>query len=93
MAAKAKNASEFAMDSSLTIAVPEKKEEYTGPTVSVYLPEIEGGGEEGVKVDQYEHVSIANENKETIYYVLRGERVDVPVAVFIALKEKYGKRL
>lgn len=93
MATKAKNASEFAMESSLTIAVPEKKEEYTGPMVSVYLPEIEGGGEEGVKVDQYEHVSIGNENKETIYYVLRGERVDVPVPVFIALKERYGKRL
>lgn len=75
----------------LTTAVNEKEETYSGPFVDVFLPELEGGGVDGIKVDQYEHVTIANEQKETIYRVHRGERVSVPVPVFMALKEKYPK--
>ena len=59
--------------------------------MDVFLPELEGGGGDGLKVDQYEHVTIANEKEETIYRVHRGERVSVPVPVFMALKEKYPK--
>lgn len=75
----------------MTTAVVRENVKYNGPYVSVFLPTLEGGDDEGMKVDQYEHVTIANEDKETVYYVHRGEHVDVPVPVFIALKEKYPK--
>lgn len=75
----------------LTNAVVRKKPTYTGPYVSIFLPEIEGGGQDGLKVDQYEHVTLANEKGEENYRVLRGTHVDVPVPVFIALKERYPK--
>ena len=75
----------------LTTAVEKKEPTYVGPYVDVFLPELEGGGEDGIKVDQYEHVTLANETGETIYRVHRGERVSVPVPVFMALKERYPK--
>ena len=74
----------------LTVIMEEKKPDYTGPYVDIFLPALDDGGG-GLKVDQYEHVTIANEQKETSYRVLRGEHVQVPVPVFIALKEKYPK--
>ena len=74
-------------DNVLTFQVTEETKE-TGPTVEVYLPELPGGGD-GVKVDQDEHVTIANEEHETCYKVHRGERVQVPISVFMVLKEKY----
>jgi hypothetical protein len=64
---------------------------YKGPKVTVLLPRLEDSGDEGIQVDQYEHVTIANEKKETCYKVLRGEPVDVPVPVFIELKKRYPK--
>lgn len=80
-------------DDNITVQTPEEKPDYTGPYVEVFLPVIEDGGNNGMKVDQYEHVTIANEKKETCYKVLRGERVPVPVPVFMALKERYGKKI
>ena len=77
--------------SPLTIQSIEKEPDYKGPYVDVFLPALEDSGDGGLKVDQYEHVTIANEDKETCYKVLRGERVPVPVPVFIALKERYPK--
>ena len=77
----------------LSIVSPPPKESYKGPTVTVFLPEIEGDGTEGLVVDQYEHVTIANERGETLYRIHRGEQVEVPVAVYIVLKEKYGKKI
>jgi hypothetical protein len=75
----------------LTFTVAEKKEEYTGPRVTIFLPELEDPGSEGLKVDQYEHVTIANEVKETNYRIHRGEWVEVPVPVYVQLKNKYPK--
>lgn len=80
---------ELMVKDSLTSAVVHAKPTYTGPYVSIFLPELEGGGQDGIKVDQYEHVTLANEKREEIYRVLRGTHVDVPVPVFIALKERY----
>ena len=77
-------------DNVLTIAVPAEEKKYKGPYVSVFLPELEDTGG-GMKVDQFEHVTIANEDGEECYKVLRGSHVDVPVPVFIALKERYPK--
>lgn len=74
----------------LTISTPAKEERQTFPMVTVNIPALPDDGN-GVKVDQYEHVTIANELKETCYKVLRGEPVEVPVPVFIQLKERYPK--
>lgn len=74
----------------LTFVAPNETSEYNGPMVDVFLPELEGGGN-GLKVDQYEHVTISNGNTETPYKILRGEHVQVPVPVFVVLKEKYPK--
>ena len=78
------------IDDGLTVVAQEKKPEYKGPMVDVFLPVLEGG-DESTKVDQYEHVTIANEEKESVYKVLRGEHVQVPVSVYWALKQKYPK--
>ena len=84
MAAKKLNT----MEDELTFYHEEKDDSYKGPTVQIYLPKLEEEGN-GVKVDQYEHVTIANEVEDKTWYVKRGERVDVPVKVYIILKEKY----
>jgi hypothetical protein len=78
-------------DSSITFAVEKEEKKYDGPTTDVFLPELEGGGMDGMKVDQYEHVTIANEDGEQIWHVHRGEHVEVPVPVFIVLKDRYPK--
>lgn len=86
MAAKKQDAYE-----ALTVEAAPKKEGYDGPMVTVFIPALEDSGSAGVKVDQYEHVTISNEEKEDVYYVLRGEPVQVPVPVFVVLKERYPK--
>ena len=73
----------------LTTMVTEKDDSYKGPRVSIFLPALEDSGSAGLKVDQYEHVTIANEESEKTYYIHRGENVEVPVPVFMVLKEKY----
>ena len=78
-------------DDGLTVVVKPKKPTYTGPRVEVMLPELPH--EDGENVDQYEHVTLANENGEEHYRVLRGERVEVPVPVFIQLHNRYGKKM
>lgn len=75
---------------SMTVAVERKEKEDNRIMVPVFLPELPGGGD-GVKVDQYEHVTIANEQNEEVFRVLRGETVDIPVNVFINMKAKYPK--
>ena len=91
MAATKKELNEEYFDDGLTIQAAPKEEGYKGPMVTVFLPELEDSGSAGIKVDQYEHVTISNEEKDKTYYVLRGEPVEVPVPVFIALKERYPK--
>ena len=76
------------MDDGLTIVQEVKEEKAKVPTVQIYLPKLEEEGN-GVKVDQYEHVTIANENKEETFYVKRGERVDIPINAYVVMKEKY----
>ena len=73
--------------SPLTIqsAAPEKR--YNGPVVSVFLPALEDNGDGGLKVDQYEHVTIANEKHEMHWKIHRGMHVEVPVPVYCVLKE------
>lgn len=78
-------------DESLTIAIEKEPEKPKGIRVPVFLPRLEDPGDGGMRVDQYEHVTIANERGETCYKVLRGERVEVPISVFMVLKEKYPK--
>lgn len=74
----------------LTFTVTQEVKDDNRQMVDIFLPEIQGAGGD-MKVDQYEHVTIANEEKETCWKVLRGETVRVPVEVYIVLKEKYPK--
>ena len=76
-----------ALEDELTF-VSEPKEEKKEKTVTIYLPKLEEEGN-GIKVDQYERVTIANEEGERTYMVHRGERVEVPLPVFVVMKEKY----
>ena len=67
------------------VAETEEKEVYEEePKVRVYIPltEEDNGS---VKTDRYEHVTINGES----YAVMRGTYVDVPVPVFIQLRNKY----
>ena len=80
-----------AFESSITIGIPKEPPKYKGPRVTVQLPMLDDPGDGGIKVDQYEHVTIANETGETCYKVRRGEPVEVPVPVFMVLKARYPK--
>ena len=61
-----------------------KATEKTEPMVTIYIPKSEVN-DGGVNIDQTEHVTI--NGRTTI--IQRGERVDVPVDVFMALRVKY----
>ena len=74
----------------LTTQTPAKEEGPKYPMVPVTIPPLLDSGN-GVKVDQYEHVTIANEVKEDCYKVLRGEPVEVPVPVYVILEQRYPK--
>lgn len=54
------------------------------PTVSIVIPRYDDENS-GMKMDQYEHVTI---NGETTL-IKRGEHVDVTPEVFIQLKNKF----
>ena len=82
----------FSIDGNTVIEAVPKQEKYQGPMVQIMLPKLEDPGTAGLKVDQYEHVTIANEQWEYTWHVLRGVRQDVPVPVFLMLKEKYDQQ-
>ena len=88
MATKENTVEEMNREETFTFVDEPVKDQYKGPMVDVFIPKLEEAGN-GLKADQYEHVTIANEMKETCYKVLRGERVEVPIPVFLALKERY----
>lgn len=69
----------------ITVSIEEEKKNNDIPMVRVFIPmgpEAEGG----MKTDPYEHVTI---NGELPYYIRKGEYVDVPVPVFLQLRNKY----
>ena len=76
---------------SLTQAIRKEEKKNDEIRVSVFLPRLDDPGDGGIKVDQYEHVTIANEFGEKHDRVLRGEHVDISIPTFMALKEKYPK--
>ena len=72
----------------LTFSVIKEAEGPKRTMVPVFLPEILGSDGD-MKVDQYEHVTIANEEGEKQYHVKRGVHTEIPVDAFIVLKERY----
>ena len=76
---------------SMTMAIPREEKKNDEIRVTVFLPRLDDPGDGGIKVDQYEHVTIANEIGERHDRVLRGEHVEVSLPTFMALKEKYPK--
>ena len=87
--AKAKN-EELVIDDPITTVEEKTEESQKWPMVRVFIPAPENA-EEGSKVDMYEHVTISNAKGQKIWYVLRGEWTEVPVPVYIVLKQKYPK--
>ena len=79
------------LEQNLTTAVPIKDNSYKGPRVRVFIPAPPESEDEGVKIDMYEHVTIANEKGEDHTRILRGEWVEIPVPVYLQLKNKYPK--
>lgn len=67
----------------LTAVTPVATQKESEPRVRVYLPLLEA--EDGVKVDQYEHVTVDGATD----LVKRGEHVWVSVPTFLQLKHKY----
>ena len=57
--------------------------------VRITIPKREEDDNPGVKVDQYEHVSISNEHGDFNVRIKRGIPVDVTIPVFTLLKQKY----
>ena len=76
---------------SMTMAIPKEEKKNDEIRVSVFLPELDDPNDGGIKVDQYEHVTIANEVGERHDRVKRGEHVEVSLSTFMTLKEKYPK--
>ena len=74
---------------SITVAVPDKEVQQEVPRVRIMIPKRESDDNPGVVVDQYEHVSISNEQGDFNVRVKRGEWVDVTVPVFMLLKQRY----
>ena len=81
MAAKAKE--------NITVAIPKGEEKPEEIRVRIMLPKRESDDNPGVTVDQYEHLTISNEQGEQNVRVKRGEWVDVTIPVFMQLKNRY----
>lgn len=72
------------MKDGLTVVTETKEENNEEPRVRVFIAPPEEA-DSGIKTDPYEHVTI-NGNTTLIR---RGEYVDVPVPVYIQLRNKY----
>ena len=73
----------------ITQAVPVPEEKPNEVRVRIKLPLREDDQTPGLNVDQYEHVTIANELGENTVYVKRGAWVDVTIPVFDQLRKRY----
>ena len=80
---------DFSASLTQVIKNDEKKDEEI--RVPIFLPKLDDPGDGGIKVDQYEHVTMANEVFEKHDRILRGEHIAIPVSTFIRMKEKYPK--
>lgn len=80
-----KTVAPMVMDDGLTVGTPIVEQKNNAPRVRVFIPPAPEA-EAGIKVDPYEHVTI---NGEKPVYVMRGQYVDVPVPVFLQLRNKY----
>lgn len=69
----------------ITDAISAKTENDTTPRVRIYIHPRNEETQEGVKIDQYEHVTI--QGKTTL--VRRGEHVDVPVPIYLQLRNRF----
>lgn len=73
-------------EENMTFAVKRQDDTPKGPRVRVFIPKAEPG-ENGMKTDEYEHVTIANEKGEKNIRIRRGIWTDIPVEAFIILKQ------
>ena len=71
----------------ISVSTPVAQPDVNEVKVRVFLPLLEDDSA-GVTVDQTVEV-IINGNAKTTYVIMRGEYVDVPVPVFIQLKNRF----
>lgn len=83
-----KKKTQIAVNDGITAVTPVMTEPKTTPRVTVFIPLPPEAEDGSVKVDPYEHVTI---NGEKPVYVKRGEPVDVPVPVYLQLRNKYPR--
>ena len=76
-------------NSDIVTEVPHAEKETGVQRIPIKLPKREDDDNPGVKVDKYEHVTIANERGEDITWIKRGEWVDVTYRVFEQLIKRY----
>ena len=69
----------------ITVTIENEKKEDEVPKVRVFIP-VGPEVVSGMKADPYEHVTI---NGALPYYIRKGEWVEVPVPVFLQLRNKY----
>jgi dUTPase len=55
------------------------------PRVRIFIPPRQEETMEGVKIDQYEHVTLEGETT----LIRRGEHVEVPVPVYLQLRNRF----
>ena len=79
------NTENVVADDGISVVVPAKKEEKKVTTVRIMLP-LQPETNSGLKLDPYEHVTI---NGNAPIMIKRGEWVDVPVPVFLQLRNRY----
>ena len=73
------------MKDGITASVENEVKDEEVPKVQVFIP-MGPEAESGMKADPYEHVTI---NGALPYYIRKGEYVEVPVPVFLQLRNKY----
>lgn len=79
------NNQQVPINDGITAVVPVVEKADNQPRVPVMIP-LPPETDSGLKIDPYEHVTI---NGEKPVYILRGERVEVTVPVFMQLRNKY----
>ena len=82
-------AKKTAFENEMVITSEPEKEKEEIPTARIFLPLLEDPGDAGLKVDQFEHVTISNEERTERLVIHRGEWVDIPWYFFVNMKEMY----
>lgn len=74
---------------SITMHAPVQAAKPKETRVLIKLPLREDDNTPGLTVDQFEHVTISNEQGENTVYIKRGVPVEVTIPVYTLLKQRF----